>query len=192
MAYITLAELKSYLDITNADDDTLLTNSITGAQKWIEEVTHRFFEAQTLTKNYAKSARSHENRRILDVDEDLLTITELLNGDTAQTEITAGQYWLLDRNLGPPYANIQLTSLSNVSWTWDEDGWVEVTGTWGFSATADGNIKDATLVLAAYAYRQKDAQIFDTIAIPDAGVITVPQGIPKTTIKRIMMYRKYL
>ena len=36
-----------------------------------------------------------------------------------------------------------------------------------------------------FKYRQKDAQVFDVTAVPDAGVITVPQGIP-ADVKRIL------
>jgi hypothetical protein len=35
-----------------------------------------------------------------------------------------------------------------------------------------------TLRLAAYLYHQRDASVFDVTAIPDAGVITLPKGIP--------------
>jgi hypothetical protein len=45
--------------------------------------------------------------------------------------------------------------------------------------------------LAAYYYQQKDAQVFDTVAIPDAGVITIPSGIPADVKLILAPYRKY-
>jgi hypothetical protein len=35
-------------------------------------------------------------------------------------------------------------------------------------------------------------QVFDTTAIPDAGVITIPSGIPATVEKVIKRYKKYI
>jgi len=34
--------------------------------------------------------------------------------------------------------------------------------------------------------------VFDVTAIPDAGVITIPQGIPATVTRIIDRYKKYL
>jgi hypothetical protein len=44
--------------------------------------------------------------------------------------------------------------------------------------------------LAGYYYRQKDAGVFDTTAIPDMGVIQVPQGIPRDVQLILNPYRK--
>jgi len=126
------------------------------------------------------------------MDYDLLTITELLNGDADNTEILAATYWLLDRNYGPPYRAIQLTTNDGIYWEWDIDEWVSVAGTWGFSTTAPQDIKQAATVMAAYFYRQRKAQVFDVTAIPEAGVITIPVGIPATVTKIITRYKRYL
>ncbi len=53
-----------------------------------------------------------------------------------------------------------------------------ITGLWGWSETPPPDIVHACVRLAAYFYRQKDAQVFDVTAFPDAGAITVPKGIP--------------
>jgi hypothetical protein len=98
----------------------------------------------------------------------------------------------MDRNLGPPYHWIKLYSNTGVYWQWDVDEWVSVTGTWGYSATAPADIVRATTVLAAYLYRQKDSQVFDVTAVPEAGVITIPSGIPATVMKIIGRYKRYL
>jgi hypothetical protein len=119
-------------------------------------------------------------------------VTALLNGDTANTAITTANYWLLDRNLGPPYHWIKLYSNTGVYWQWDPDEWVSVTGTWGYSATPPGDIVRACLVCAAFFYKSKDSQVFETTAIPEAGVITIPQGIPVTTRRIIERYKRYI
>ena len=83
-------------------------------------------------------------------------------------------------------------SNTGVYWEWDTDYWVSVTGTWGYSATCPDDVRRACLVLAAYYYRQKDSQVFDVTAIPEAGVITIPQGIPATVTRVIAKYRKHI
>ena len=106
--------------------------------------------------------------------------------------ISGANYWLTPRNEGPPYHGILLKTDIASYWEWDTDGEVSVSGTWGYSATAPGDVKQATLVLAAYLYRQKDSQVWDTTAIPEAGVITIPAGIPSTVTKVIERYKRYL
>jgi hypothetical protein len=192
MAYIKREELKNYLRVSEAGDDTLLDAAIDGAQSYIESTTNRKFTAETATRYYLKEALDNNDSTLLHLDADNLTITQLLNGDSSNTEVTSSNYWLMDRNLGPPYHWIKLYSNTGVYWQWDVDEWVSVTGTWGYSATAPADIVRATTVLAAYLYRQKDSQVFDVTAVPEAGVITIPSGIPATVMKIIGRYKRYL
>ncbi len=117
------------------------------------------------------------------MDRDLLTITTLTNGDDASTVIPNTEYWLTDanggRNYGPPYHGIRLKVDSTYSWEFDTDYWVSVLGTWGYSTTAPNDIVHACIRLAAYYYRQKDAQVFDVTAMPEQGQMVIPQGIPR-------------
>jgi len=184
-----------YLDISITTDDPLLSTSIESAQKYIDSQTNRHFEAETDTRYYERSARDRWNSRLLNLHEsDLLTVTELLNGDADSTEIVAANYWLTDakgrRVLAPPYHGILLKTNVDDYWEWDTDYWVTVTGTWGYSATAPDDIRRATLVLASYFYRQKDAQMFETTAIVESGAIAVPQGIPATVDRILKRYKR--
>lgn len=174
-------------------DDAVCQQALDAAEEYIEAETHRHFESTTATRYY-QYENLWPNSRTLRLDDDLLTITAggLLNGDTAATVIAAASYTLLPRNDAPPYHYIELTDASNVMWEFDTDMWVSVAGTWGWSATCPADVKQAVLVMAAYLFRQKDASVFDTTAIPGAGVITIPEGIPKTTLKVIAKYRRYL
>lgn len=192
MAYMETHDLREYLGIEAEDDNDLLQDAIEDAEEYIDSQTNRTFEAATLTKRYDRSALDDEVSTILHLDEDCLTVTELLNGDADNTEIVAANYWLIHRNFGPPYRAIQLTINDGIYWQWDIDEWVSVTGTWGYSATVPADIRRACTVLAAYFFRQKDSQVFDTTAIPEAGVITIPAGIPATVTKVIERYKKYL
>lgn len=121
------------------------------------------------------------------VDEDLLTVTTLTNGDG--TEISSADYVLVPRNVTP---KIGIQLLSSASWEQDVDSWISVEGTWGYSAVAPSDIVHATLRLAGYMYRQRDATTYDTVAFPDAGMMTVPQGIPRDVAVLLEPYRKRL
>ena len=176
MAYTTLAAVKRYLDIDSDDDDVLLSELIDRAQDAIDDYTGRVFEAATETRYYESGAVKD---RTLYLDRDLLSITTLTNGDSSSTAITSTDYWLVPRNDGPPYYGIRLKSSVSTTWEFDVDYWVTVVGTWGWSTTAPAAIQQACIRWAAYMYRQKDASVFDTTAIPDQGVILSPQGIPR-------------
>jgi hypothetical protein len=108
------------------------------------------------------------------------------------TIISGADYWLWPRDLGPPYFGILLRSNIDDYWQWDTDGEVSVTGTWGYSATPPADIRQATLSLAAYLFRAKDAAVFETTAIVESGAIAIPQGIPATVDRIIKRYKKYV
>lgn len=192
MAYITLEDLRGELDIEGTGDNPLLQEAIEDAAAYIDGATNRHFEAVTETRYYRSDAISDENEFLLLVDDDLLTVTTLTNGDSDSTVIPAADYWLHPRNLGPPYFGIRLKTNSTHSWEFDTDDWVEVAGTWGYATTCPDDIRRATLVLAAYFFRQKDAQMFETTAILESGALAVPQGIPATVDRVIQRYRKYI
>jgi len=188
MSYASLTLLKSYLGISVTTDDTLLTNLLTRAQQAIDSHCHRTFEARTETRYYRQEAVAIEDAfgydithevlnpvsDVLYLDDDLLSVTTLTNGDG--TTIPSSGYWLEPRNDGPPYWYIRLKSA--YSWEFDTDGEISVAGTWGYATTAPDDIVHAAIRLAAYYYRQKDAQVFDVTAMPDVGVVTIPQGMP--------------
>lgn len=175
MAYTDVEALKAYLGIDGSEDDALLDSLIGRAQAAIETYCGRKFEASASTTKYYDVTGS----RTLFLDDDLLTLTTLTNGD--DEEIASTEYQLLPLNETPKYA-IRLKQGSTYNWESDSEGntegVIEVTGTWGWSTAAPNDIIHATVRLAGYFYKQKDAQVFDTEAIPDAGVIMVPKGIP--------------
>lgn len=177
MAYCTLAQVKDYLDIGADTDDVLLSMLITRAQQAIDNYTRRVFEAETETRYYERSALSEDGFTLF-VDRDLLTITTLNNGDSSSTAIPNTEYWLMPRNSTPKHA-IRLKIDSTYSWEFDTDYWVTVVGTWGYSTTAPADIVHATIRMVAYYYAQKDAGVFDVTAVPEAGIIQVPQGMPR-------------
>lgn len=188
--YARLPDLKSYLGIgtTTTTDDVLLEAMLRRATRHIESYTNRLFEATTETRYFTSDALDREDSAVLWMDQDLLSITTLTNGDTAGTAITSASYWLLPRNGAPPYWQIRLKS-THTGWTWDEDCFVTVAGTWGYSATPPEDIIEACVRWASYLYHQKDAPVYETTAFPESGVITVPQGIPVDVKQTLDLYR---
>ena len=172
-------------------DNDLLSDLLDRVTEAIDQYTGRSFTASSSASRYYESDALDKDTNTLWLDNDCLTVTSLKNGDDDTTTIPSTEYWLVDRNQGPPYYGIRLKSDSDYSWEWDTDGWVEVTGTWGYSTTAPADIVHACIRWAAYAYHQKDAPVYDVQAFPESGVITVPQGIP-TDVERILAPYKRL
>jgi len=193
MAYVEVTELRDYLDISITTDDPLLGMAIGAAQSYIESQTNRIFEAETDTRYYDRSALDRCDSRLLNLfNDDLLTVTTLTNGDSDGTAIASTKYWLVPRNEGPPYHGVLLKTDIADYWTWDTDYWVSIAGTWGYSTTPPDDIRRATIALAAYLFRSKDAQVFETTAIVESGAIAIPQGIPATVDRIIRRYKRYI
>jgi hypothetical protein len=191
MAYTTAALLKTYLGATGSGDDTLLTALIARAQSAIDHYTGRTFEASgDTTRKFTVGVDTDGN--MLYFDEDCAAITTVkTNADDGSggTTIAAAYYITYPRNRTPYYA-IEILNTYSWEYTTDAENGITVAGKWAYSTTAPDDIVHATIRLAAYFYRQKDAGVFDTTAIPDAGIIQIPQGIPRDVQLILNPYRK--
>ena len=184
MSYARLSELKMDLGIAadTTTDDVLLQAYLDEATEYIDGHTGTTFEAETETRYYEADCI---DGAYLYLDRWLLTVTTLTNGDSDSTVIASTEYWLWPRNDSPPYYAIRLEANSDDSWEIDTDYMTSVAGTWGYSSTPPRDIVRACKRLAMYYYAQKDSQVFDVTAVPEAGIIQVPQGIPRD-VKRIL------
>jgi hypothetical protein len=183
MAYITLAEFKSYhSELTGgvpasytANEDALLTILIQQAQAEIERITNRTFEASASTTKYFTI--DDISGRSLWFSADCLTVTALTNGDG--TTISSGDYWLVPFNNSPKWG---VLLKSAAAWAFSGDGRIEVTGTWGFATTAPDDIKRLTHRLAWF-YWQKRSATGETTVLGDGGTVVAaeyPADIQKT------------
>ena len=151
--YCTLAQFKPYANIssTNATDDGAIELIIEDASRFIDNETGRTFYARTETKYYSVP---EEASRELRVDDDLLTITTLTNGDG--DTIASDYYNLIPKNSDPKYA-ILLKESGDYWWTFDSDGNAEyvitIAGTWGFAAAAPHNVRSACMQIALSMYQ---------------------------------------
>jgi len=182
MAYCTLDDVKIYLDVEGIGDDGLIEDLIDRAQKAIDSHTDRTFEdpGADATRNFTVGIDTNGSELIF--DEDIYSITTVKNnaddgsgGDT----VTDSEYITLPRN-ETPYYGIKLLTSSSVYWRYTDDpeAGIKITGRWAYSSGAPDDIVQACARWAAYMYRQRDAQVFDVTAIPSAGVIQIPSGMP--------------
>lgn len=181
MAYTTAAAIKTYLGITGVGDDALITILIANAQKAIDNYTKRTFEASADATRYF-TVGVDTRGDILYLDEDLCAITSVTtNADNSSpTSLTVNTHYIaLPRNV-TPYHSLKLLDAYAYTWTYtsNPEFGVEVEGRWAYSTTPPADILQAMYRLVGYYYRQRDSQVFDVTAIPDAGIITIPKGIP--------------
>lgn len=181
MAYTTAALLKTYLGVSGSGDDTLLTALIARAQSAIDHYTGRTFEASSDTTRYYSVGEDTKGDTLY-LDADLCSITSIITDADSTSPVTLAitEYITLPRNI-TPYHAIRILGSSSNSWTYTDnhEKGVSVTGKFAYSTSAPDDIVHATIRLSGYYYKQKDAGVFDTTAIPDAGIIQVPQGIPR-------------
>ena len=181
MPYASLSQLQTYLNLDPARDEELLNDLLNRATKAIDRFTDRTFTASDDTRYYGPE---HVEGQDLFLDSDLLSLSSLTNGDG--TTLADTTYWLLPRNR-PPYSVIRLKSA--YSWSFNTDGEVAVEGSWGYAADAPDDIVQACVRLAAFFYRQKDAQVFGTTAVPGLG-LELPATLPADVRELLAPYRR--
>ena len=191
MAYATLEALKAYIGI-DADvvtDDTLLRDLLERASKAIDTYTSRHFEGITATRYYEADAVVGDYLRL---DDDLISVTTLTNGDSDGTAITSTYYWLWPRNSGPPYHSIRLKADQTThTWEVDTDYFITVAGVWGWALEPPEDVTHACVRMGAFYYAQKDTPVFDVTVVPEAGIITTPQGMPLDVRLLLDPYRRW-
>ena len=186
--YATLAEFKleKNVDSVNAADDTSIEDIIEAASRFIDTETGRTFYARTETRSF-----DVPGGRELRLDDDLLTITTLTNGD--DIVIADTEYILLPANIDPKYA-IVLKSTSSIIWQPDSNSGTEqvidVAGTWGWVATHPDNIKRACLMIATDYYDKREGQGVTTTTVTAGGVLIKAAGVPDAAMRIINSFRK--
>lgn len=167
MAYLELTELKRYLGITSASEDTLLGEIIDNVTREIVTRTHRYFELEsthghgppvTIHAHYFSPRRFVDGGHALDaitlnLDADLYELTSIVNGDG--TTIANADVTLLPYNMTPPWGQIRIKADKGIYWTGDNDASIVITGKWGYSQTVPPDIKMAALIMCKHYYEQR-------------------------------------
>lgn len=191
MAYAdTDADLKPYLDIAadNTDDDTLLDALLANAQAIINSYCRQTFEASGDTTRYFDPTVDAVGRTLY-LDAPLCAITSVTNGDSVA--VSSGDYVKEPRN-GTPWHALTLKSSSSVSWTYTDtpENSIAIVGKWAYSATAPADIKQATVRLAAYLYRQRDNAVDLDRAVQTPSGTILPADLPKDLKTLLAPYRR--
>ena len=207
--YISVEQAVAYLSLNQDIDDEFIADLITSAQSEIEHICRRVFEAPAdVTRLYSVEdlvgnprasyhrysydgandafqvwggwpvgAYSNAN---LDVGDDLLSVTTLVNGDG--TIIPSSSYVLWPLN-AVPASQIKLLSTvtPQTAWTLGLDQFISVTGRFAYSLSAPADIQLATKKLVSYHYHQRDNQNFDAVQLPD-GSMQIPRGFPQDVL----------
>jgi hypothetical protein len=190
--YTTLANVKGRLRISTTDtaDDAVLETFIDQASRLIDRIANRTFYARTETHTYDVPW----GRELMLMDDDLLTITTLSNGDGVAIANT--EYKLLPRNITPKYA-IVLNESSLVVWEEDvngnNEGVISIVGTWGYSATTPDDIRGACEEIVTGYYKHRFGVNTEGAAIvTGAGVVITPEDVSKDSMRVLRYYQRLI
>jgi hypothetical protein len=187
--YTTLAALKTYLAITTAGDDALLTDLIGRAGAIIDAYCGRTFEAAVdSTRTFDALRDVSSDGRTLYISPDLAQVTSVTN---AGATVSPTLYIAEPRT--PPYYGLRLKRSSGRSWTWttDAEDAISITGRWAYSVSAPPDVQQACIRVASYLYRQRDTagEIDRPLVTPD-GHTLLPGRLPEDVVLMLDPYRR--
>lgn len=174
-AYVDIMWLKSDMDISDDDSNSLLQLAIDAASAFIDQYTGRSFTAETAATKYFYPT----SPTVLNLSPDIRTITTVHvdtqgNGGYA-TALTNGTHFL-PMPLNPlPDAGIytSLSILGNSSLSFGVNQRVRVVGDWGYvvGGQAPAAIQKACLIQAARLFKRREAP-FGILQNTDLGTFT--------------------
>lgn len=202
----TIAQVKADMGVTGSGSDTLFQNFVTAASDWIHAYCNRTFYVRTETRTfdvpmtpgvgYASPYASITSPRVMSdlwLDDDLISLTTLTNGDGAV--ITSAQYKLWPYNI-PPKQRITLLPTSGTVWNPSSSGEyigaITVAGSWGYcdrAATDAWSVRVVSLTNQAckeiakrlWERRSFEAEGQNSFITPD-GVVVRPADVPKSAL----------
>ncbi len=187
--YCTVAQVKALLNASESGDDALLADLVTRASAMVDSYTRRRTFAERIETRYYTPGEDTSGR-LLFLDDDLLSITTLTNGDG--TIIAAADYVLRPANILPAWG-IRLKASSGISWTCEDDpeDAISVAGEWGYCTEADrpADITQAAARLALWLYRQREAP-FSRVGNAITGEYEAPVALPDDVKAILARYRR--
>ena len=179
--------ITDYSDLT---DDATIEQVIEAASRIIDGKVsgERVFYDSTGTRIFDVPKGTRE----LKLDQDLVSVTTLTNGDG--TVLTTSDYYLWPRNTSPK-RKIILKESSTYSWTWDSsgntEGAISVAGTWGWAATVPADVAEACRLLAIKYFKRKDAP-FGVVGSVDMGQLRQIADEDPDVIAALKHYKRRL
>ena len=167
--YITLAELKVLLGITDASFDADLSRAAEAASRAVDGMTGtRFFAGSSETRKYTPVSEEY-----LLID-DAATITAVAANGTALVADTNYS----GSGSAPGYPVSVLRSLSGFTFPRNIVNGVSVTGTFGWTAPP-ADVKQATAILAARLFKRAREAAFGVAGFDiDGGAVRIPGRDP--------------
>ena len=189
MAYPTLSQLKAYLGVSDATDDTPLTQHLNAAIARMERETGRLFVAASSTVTYrGRRPFVSRDRRTLNLMRDLVSLTTLTNGDAIV--ITSTYYELVP--FAAPYHQVRL--IQNAPYVFAESGntGIAVQGNWGYSTSCPNDVFLAIMELADYAYKLRSTGGTGQVQVTNRGnsLVAADEDIPKSVKAVMQAYRR--
>jgi hypothetical protein len=188
--YATLAQIKALAKITSSDvtDDAVIEDMITQSSRLVDTMTGRTFYARAAETRYFDTPRG----LTLELDDDLISITTLTNGDA--TTIAGTAYKLYPLNSSPKW-KITLLASSNIQWqldaNGDSNGAISILGSWGYAAAAPADVTAAVEDIVVNAYHRRFGENTSGIAtVTGAGVVITPKDIPEAAWRTINYYQR--
>lgn len=172
--YVTTAELKSFVNISDSVDDAFLALAISAASRAVDLYTNRQFGAITGAEEWSYTAEWDRRRRrwLIPID-DLMTASGLTVTvvDTEGDDVgNVDLYELEPINAvsrdSRPWTEIVVRPDAAHKPTWLRNG-VQVTATWGWSTVPD-TVKEATLLQASRIFSRRTSP-YGVAGSPDLG-----------------------
>jgi hypothetical protein len=170
--YITVPEFKTYRNVTETTDDTLIFSMIAGATGYLENGWGYVYRCDSDTDRDFYEDDVDGLR--LCFDKPIASITSITNGDGAAVAST--EYILSPRD--GPYFEARLKSTSSVRWITYPDP-ITVTGRWAMTVTPPARVKEACKVVVNYLYEKRSTGIDADRQVITAEGIILPAGIAK-------------
>lgn len=197
MAYVSTADMRAFLEITSTDDDAIIASLLASAQRTVDALTHRTFEAPTATtRQFTPLLTTYggniapDGRTIL-FDGDLCALTSVVNGDGVT--IPSSEYYLVAPNSTVWYG-LAIKRQSTYQWTYTNapELSVSITGKWSYTETCPADIATATKLIVKHLYTSRAmAADADRDVLSADGVIIAASKIPSTVHKILGVYRRY-
>lgn len=189
--YATLGMVRGYhsYESSDTDDDVEITKLITRVSAFIDRYTGRTFApASDTTEHFEFEAVDGYDLFVGDKDNFLLSITTLLNGDG--TSIASSEYFLLPRGASQ-YHTIRLKQASTISWQDATDGYIAVTGKWGWSTAIPADLEQACIESVLYILKgRKNISDYERPQVTNGGAMLLPKSLPKRALTILDWYRK--
>ena len=203
MSYPSLAEVKAFMGIAGADQDTLLQGYRDSAVAMVERLTGRVFVAVRETRTYAMNARDiYENGRFWLVPyQEFVAFTGVTNWDALAVGLS--DYDIDDADLepanfgtvgGPAWTGLRHVNLDKLSFhafARSKVRRVSIDATWGFSAACPADLQQAILLMCEGMYHKRRSQISATQVSRANAAIGQATWVPAEAVGIIQSYVRF-